>query len=299
MGSRRTHEQAAVAAARAAWVAGFTTTSNVEAGRSFGIPTAGTSAHAFTLLHDSEVDAFAAQVASLGPGTTLLVDTYDTEQGIANALAAAGTELGAVRLDSGDLAALAHRARQVLDAAGAVATRIVATSDLDEYAIAGLADAPIDIYGVGTSVVTGSGHPAAGLVFKLVEVEGRPVAKSAAGGKTSAGGRKVALRRRGSDGVAVAEVIQVLGPTPGAPGPALGTGAAPGVGTQGDQDASQWAGDAAGDRPLVVPLARAGRKVHDGMLAEARSRHEASVRELPESGRALRATGPAIPTIRS
>jgi len=144
MGSRRTHEQAAVAAARAAYLVGFATTSNLEAARRYGIPTAGTAAHAFTLVHDSEEAAFAAQVAALGKGTTLLVDTYDVEQGVRNAVAAAGADLGAVRLDSGDLLEQAFEVRAQLDKLGASRTRIIVTSDLDEFQIAALAAAPVD-----------------------------------------------------------------------------------------------------------------------------------------------------------
>ena len=173
MGSRRTHEEAAVAAARAAYIAGFATTSNLEAGRRYGVPTAGTAAHAFTLLHDSEREAFEAQVASLGPGTTLLVDTYDVPDGVRTAVEVAGTGLGAVRLDSGDLLVQARQVRDQLDSLGATATRIVVTSDLDEYAIAALAAAPVDAYGVGTQLVTGSGAPTASMVYKLVLARGR------------------------------------------------------------------------------------------------------------------------------
>ena len=151
MGSRRTHERSAVAAARAAYIAGFASTSNLRAGADYGVPTAGTAAHAFTLVHDTERDAFIAQVESLGAGTTLLVDTYDVRTAVALAVEVAGTELGAVRLDSGDLAELAHEVRRQLDALGATSTRIIVTSDLDEFAIAGLAVAPVDGYGVGTS----------------------------------------------------------------------------------------------------------------------------------------------------
>jgi nicotinate phosphoribosyltransferase len=276
MGSRRTHEEAAVAAARAAYLAGFASTSNVAAGHRYGIPTAGTAAHAFTLLHDSEPEAFAAQVATLGAGTTLLVDTYDTLEGVRRALATAGPGLGAIRLDSGDLAALARAAREILDAAGAHATQIVATSDLDEYAIAALADAPVDRYGVGTSVVTGSGAPAAGLVYKLVEVDGRTVAKRSSGGKSSRAGRKAAFRRLGHDGRASAEVVRLLDPD--------------------EEPARRRAAD---ERLLTVPLIRAGQRVHDGTLAEARTRHARAVAELPEAARALRATGPALPIVRS
>lgn len=157
MGSRRTHEQAAVASARAAYVAGFATSSNLEAGRSFGVPTGGTAAHAFTLLHDSEQHAFKAQLESMGKGTTLLVDTYDVERAVGHSVELAGKELGAVRIDSGDLAATASRVRAQLDGLGATDTRIVVTGDLDEHAIQALAVAPVDGYGVGTSLVTGSG----------------------------------------------------------------------------------------------------------------------------------------------
>ena len=204
MGSRRTHEMAAVAAARAAYLAGFSATSNLMAGRAYGVPTAGTAAHAFTLLHDSEEQAFQAQINSLGAGTTLLVDTYDVAQAVRTAVELAGPELGAVRLDSGDLAQVAHEVREQLDALGAHKTRIIVTSDLDEYAIAALAAAPVDVYGVGTSLVTGSGSPTAALVYKLVAREDadgimRPVAKKSVG-KPSRGGRKDAFRRLDADG---------------------------------------------------------------------------------------------------
>ena len=132
MGSRRTHDEAAVAAARAAYIAGFSSTSNLEAGRRHGVPTGGTAAHAFTLLHESEREAFEAQVASLGAGTTLLVDTYDVTEGVRTAVEVAGTSLGGVRLDSGDLVVQASEVREELDALGATETKIVVTSDLDE-----------------------------------------------------------------------------------------------------------------------------------------------------------------------
>src|SRR3954447_16070920 len=171
MGSRRTHEEAAVAAARAAYVAGFVTTSNLAARQRYGVPTAGTSAHSFTLLHDSERDAFTAQVSSLGKGTTLLVDTYDIAEAVRLGIEVAGPGLGAVRIDSGDLGVLAQQVRAQLDDLGATDTRVVVTSDLDEQAIAALAAAPVDGYGVGTELVTGSGHPTCGFVYKLVSRE--------------------------------------------------------------------------------------------------------------------------------
>jgi len=193
MGSRRVHEEAAVAGARAAWIAGFTGTSNLAAGQRYGIPTLGTAAHAFTLAHASEADAFASQVHAHGPGTTLLVDTYDIAEGIRTAVRVAGTDLGAIRIDSGDLAIESRKARALLDELGATTTRIITTSDLDEYVMAALADAPIDGYGAGTRVATGSGHPTAGFVYKLVEIGGRPVAKKSAD-KISVGGAKTAHR---------------------------------------------------------------------------------------------------------
>ncbi len=206
MGSRRTHEAAAVAAARAAYLAGFAASSNLEAARTYAVPSVGTSAHAFTLVHPTEAEAFAAQVAALGRDTTLLVDTYDVPAGIAAAVAAAGPELGAIRIDSGDLGGLATAARAQLDALGAPSTRIIATGDLDEHAIARLGEAPVDGYGIGTSLVTGSGAPTAGFVYKLVEVDGVAVAKKSVG-KTSRGGRKRVVRRHDPSGRAVADVV--------------------------------------------------------------------------------------------
>jgi nicotinate phosphoribosyltransferase len=282
MGARRAHEQAAVAAARAAAVAGFAGTSNLEAGRRYGLPTIGTAAHAFTLLHDDEEAAFAAQVASSGPGTTLLVDTYDVRRGVERAVAAAGPGLGAVRLDSGDLGVLAQEVRAQLDGLGARDTKIVVTSDLDEYAIAALAVAPVDSYGVGTSLVTGSGAPTCGMVYKLVAREGSdgvlaPVAKAATA-KTSVGGRKTAARRLDDAGRAVEEVV-VTGP---------------------DDAVRTWTPDAADLRALVVPLVVDGEVVPGwtgaaGVRA-ATARHAASRDELPRGARRLSADEAALPT---
>lgn len=276
MGSRRTHEGAAVASARAAYVGGFATTSNLEAGRRYAIPTAGTSAHSFTLLHDTERDAFTAQVESLGVGTTLLVDTYDVTEAVRLGVEVAGTGLGAVRLDSGDLPLLAKQVRRQLDELGATGTKIVVTSDLDEYAIAGLAAAPVDGYGVGTSLVTGSGHPTCGFVYKLVtRADGTgpdaamvSVAKKSKD-KMSVGGRKYALRRLDENGTATAEVI--------------GIGEPP----EGDDN----------DRPLLVPLVRDGERVYDETLERARERRQQSLAELPLQARQLSRGEPAIPTV--
>lgn len=203
MGSRRVNEDAAVAAARAAYIAGFASTSNLLAGKRYGIPTTGTAAHAFTLAHEDEPTAFAAQVRAHGSQTTLLVDTYNIEQGIRNAVAAAGTRLGAIRIDSGDLAAEATKARHLLDSLGAYATRIVVTSDLDELIMKDLADAPIDGYGVGTRLVASAPM---GFVYKLVEINDRPVAKKAKD-KVSVGGRKYAYRVYDENNKVVDEVL--------------------------------------------------------------------------------------------
>ncbi|MDX3310716.1 nicotinate phosphoribosyltransferase [Streptomyces sp. NPDC054884] len=275
MGARRTHELAAVAAARSAYIGGFTTTSDLAAGFRYGIPTVGTSAHAFTLLHDTERDAFQAQIDSLGRGTTLLVDTYDVAEAVRTAVEIAGPELGAVRIDSGDLLLVAHRVRRQLDDLGATHTRIIVTSDLDEYAIASLAAAPVDAYGVGTQLVTGSGHPTASMVYKLVaRAESDdpaaplvPVAKKSTGGKTSIGGRKWAARRLDPHGVAEAEVI--------------GTGDVP----------AELA-----DRQLLVDLVRAGEVLTREPLDTVRDRHTAARAGLPLSATQLSRGEPVIPT---
>jgi nicotinate phosphoribosyltransferase len=275
MGSRRTHELSAVASARAAYLTGFAATSNLRAGRDFGVPTSGTSAHAFTLVHDSERHAFSSQLATLGPGTTLLVDTYDVQRAVRTAVELAGPNLGAVRIDSGDLPVVARQVRSLLDELGATRTRIILTGDLDEYSIAALAAVPVDGYGVGTSLVTGSGAPTAALVYKLVaralepgpEAELRPVAKRSVG-KPGRGGRKWALRHRDGHGTALAEVIAVEPPEP-----------------------------APTDRLLLQPLVRGGQIVGREPLAAARERHQRSVAELPPHARQLSRGYPAVPTV--
>lgn len=192
-GGRRAHERAAVAAARAAFVCGFDASSNLAAGQAFGVPTAGTAAHAFMLTHDDEAAAFAAQHDLLGTDSTYLVDTFDVETAIRSAVEVVGPEIGGIRIDSGDLAAQAVTARALLDSLGAHSCHITASGDLDEYSLAELAGAPIDSYLVGTSLVTGSGHPTAGLIYKVVEVDGRPVWKTSPD-KATRGGRKAAFR---------------------------------------------------------------------------------------------------------
>ncbi|MET8383951.1 nicotinate phosphoribosyltransferase [Streptosporangium canum] len=271
MGSRRTHEAAAVAAARAAYLSGFASTSNLMAGHRYGVPTAGTAAHAFTLLHDSEKQAFQAQIDSLGESTTLLVDTYDVAEAVRTGVELAGPDLGAVRLDSGDLAEVAHAVRAQLDALGADKTRILVTSDLDEYTIAALSAAPVDAYGVGTSLVTGSGVPTAALVYKLVAREDsdgimRPVAKRSVG-KPSRGGRKEAFRQLDPAGTAVAELVTVSGERPES------------------------------SRPLQAELLRDGEIVGREGLDAARLRHRRTVAELPAEAHQLSRGYAAIPTV--
>jgi nicotinate phosphoribosyltransferase len=282
MGSRRAAEESAVAAARAAYITGFGATSNLEAGRRWGIPTMGTAAHAWTLLHDTEEDAFRSQIEALGTGTTLLVDTYDTRRGVELAIKVAGTELGGVRIDSGDLPIVAAEVRAQLDALGATATKITVTSDLDEYAIAALAASPVDAYGVGTSVVTGSGTPTAGMVYKLVARQAGDgswvaVAKASAD-KSSKGGRKAAYRSL-QDGTATSELIAV---------------------SDGFEQVDT-PDEHSGARPLQVTLvsngeADAGHLGSEGV--QAARRHHAKVREeLPIRALALSKSDPAIPTV--
>ncbi|MFE3191050.1 nicotinate phosphoribosyltransferase [Nocardia sp. NPDC059240] len=276
MGSRRTHELAAPASARAAYLAGFDATSNLEAARSFGVPSAGTSAHAFTLLHSGadgshEAAAFRSQVQALGVGTTLLVDTFDITRGVDTAIEVAGPELGGVRIDSGDLGVLARQVRDQLDALGAIRTRIVVSGDLDEYAIASLRAEPVDVYGVGTSLVTGSGAPTAGMVYKLVEVEGIPVAKRSSH-KESRGGTKRAVRLARRTGTIVEEIVY----------PASASGP--------DTNGFEL-------RELQVPLVRDGEVLTDQpTLAQSRELVAKGLISLPWEGLKLSAGDPAIPT---
>ncbi len=205
-GARRVNEFAAVVASRAAYIGGFDATSNLEAGKAYSVPVYGTSAHAFTLTYPTEKEAFTAQVKAFGAGTTLLVDTYDIEEGVANAVEVAGTELGAVRIDSGDPLVVIPAVRAQLDALGAVNTKIVLSGDVDRELLETLKETGIhaDSYGIGTSVVTGDGAVASGFVYKLVEVEQNgvmvPVAKKSAGGKKSMGGAKTSYRVVNEDG---------------------------------------------------------------------------------------------------
>ncbi len=282
MGSRRANEHSAVAAARVAYIVGFGATSNLEAGRRWGIPTMGTAAHAWTLLHDTEEDAFRSQIATLGVDTTLLVDTYDIREGVATAIRVAGPGLGGVRIDSGDLPTVAADVRAQLDELGATSTRITVTSDLDEHAIAALAASPVDAYGVGTALVTGSGAPTAGMVYKLVARQDddgswRSVAK-ASRDKATHGGRKSAFRVL-ENGTAVEERVVV---TAGFDEPAA------------DEDQP-------GARPLQTLLYADGSPVADATGPEgvraARAHHARVIEELPVRALALSRSEPALPTV--
>jgi putative nicotinate phosphoribosyltransferase len=284
MGSRRTSELAAVAAARAAYLAGFASTSNLEAGRTYGIPTTGTAAHAFVLAHDDERAAFSAQLDAMGVGTTVLVDTYDTSKAIKTAVELARERgapgPGAIRLDSGDLVAEARSARSLLDDLGAHETGIVITSDLDEYSIEALAGAPADAYGVGTRVVTGSGAPTASFVYKLVAIgvsddstELRPVEKLSPS-KHSLGARKRASRWIDDEGVARVEYVLPAGADEDDAGMPIG-----------------WQ-----SRDLQHRVMTDGRPEQGPTLLDAREHHRWSVRELGSSAFDLKPGEPLIPT---
>lgn len=282
MGSRRAAERSAVAAARAAYIAGFGATSNLEAGRTWGIPTMGTAAHAWTLLHDTEEQAFRSQIDALGVETTLLIDTYDIREGVATAIRVAGPGLGGIRIDSGDLPTVAAEVRAQLDALGATSTRITVTSDLDEFAIAALAASPVDAYGVGTSVVTGSGAPTAGMVYKLVARQNADggwvsVAKASVD-KSSKGGRKAAFRTL-DRGTATSELIAV---------------------SDGFEEV-QTAAAHPDARALQVTLVDRGEpdaSFEGPAGVDAARAHHALVREeLPVKGLALSRSEPALPTV--
>jgi nicotinate phosphoribosyltransferase len=280
MGSRRAHEEAAIAAARAAAIGGVHTTSNLAAGARYGLATAGTAAHAFTLAHGGtrgELDAFCAQLDTLGPQTTLLVDTYDIAEGTRLAVEAARrfgvAGPGAIRIDSGDPAVEVPAVRTLLDELGATATRIVLSGDLDEHRIAALADLPVDVFGVGTSLMTGSGVPTCGFVYKLVEIADddgarQPVAKRSAG-KASIGGAKRAWRTFDADGLARGELVHA------------------------------GADDLHAGRELIVPLMRAGVTVADTSVLAAQTRHAAARAELGAAAHRLDAGPPALETFLS
>ena len=231
-GARRAHgADAAAKMARAGYAAGFSATSNVEAAQRYSIPAAGTMAHSFVTAFEAETDAFRAYQGAFPDSSTLLVDTYETIGGVAAAVAVAreararGGDVAAIRLDSGDLADLSRRARDMLDAAGLDGVRIVASGGLDEHSVEALADggAPIDAYGVGTAVCTSADAPYTDCVYKMVEYDGRPVGKLSPG-KSDPPSRKQVYRLT-EDGCHSTDRVQALGePPPGGAGwdPLLG-----------------------------------------------------------------------------
>lgn len=247
-GTRRTHEEAAVDAARAAYVAGFAGTSNEEAARRYGVPVSGTMAHAFILAHaadhgeEGEAAAFRDFSETFDVPTTVLVDTFDTLRGVDRAVEGARASLAGIRIDSGDLAALALKARTRLDVAGHAGAKILLSDDLDEHRIDALTRAlvPVDAFGVGTMAVTTPDAPSLGAVYKLVAMEdaaGRMIAvQKRASGKGSSAGIKQVYRTRG----AIDDVI-------GLEGEALG-------------------------EPLLVPLYEDGQVLDDCNLHDARTR---------------------------
>lgn len=268
MGSRRTSETSAVAAARAAYIAGFNATSNLQAGQLYQIPTTGTSAHAYTLAYgpDGEEQSFYDQMVALGTDTTILVDTYNIPEGIRRAVHAANTlgvsGPGGIRIDSGDLHEETVNARSLLDSLGAIDTKIVLSSDIDEYTISEMKErgTPVDAVGAGTRVVTGSGAPTAEMVYKLVQINDTPVSKRAEG-KISTGGIKVTYREFHEDGTMAGEFFKV------------GTTSAPFTSSQ---------------HPTQILLVDGqGDYFHQEDIEVSRARHREQVAYLPESARLI------------
>lgn len=257
-GTRRTHPEAAVDVARAAYIAGFEASSNVEAFHRFGVPARGTMAHMYIMACDSEREAF-KHYGSLFPHSTYLVDTYDTLEGVKTALDAMGEGVAAVRLDSGDLASLSREVRALLKARGRGDVKIVISSDLDEYEIETLKrEGDFDIAGVGTRVATSDDAPALGGVYKLVQIGDRPVAKLSAEKVTYPGAHQV--YRHEKDGRLAFDTLGLV------------------------DEASYEVLEAA---PLLVPAMRAGKPVFEDDLATARARCRSQLQKLPDSLRVI------------
>ena len=271
-GSRRTHPEEAVDAARAACAAGCVGTSNVEAGMRFGLKVTGTAAHMWTMAHASEEAAFQGYVEVFPNASILLIDTYDTLRGAERAAKIARDKLQGVRLDSGDLLALSRGVRKVLDEHGCASAKIVASGDLNEYKIAALREenAPIDLYGVGTDLVTSLDAPSLGGVYKLVELDRggarTPIAKFSEGKGTLPGPHQVWRFRSGGEGFS--DVIALADEDPRA----LGEGEATG---------------------LLVPAMKGGARLDAPESIDAiRARVKAGLDALPASAHALE-EGPA------
>ncbi len=214
-GLRRAHgAEAGLLAARAAYLAGFAGTATTPAAALFGIPIFGTMAHSFIQAHDSEAAAFEAFARSRPGNIVLVLDTYDTERAaeqvvlLANKLASDGIRISGVRLDSGDLAAHARQVRRILDAGGLADVRILASGGIDEMALSRLtaAAAPIDGFGIGTSLTTAADAPTLDCAYKLQEYAGRPKRKLSEG-KATWPGRKQVYRWRGPDGVMKRDLV--------------------------------------------------------------------------------------------
>jgi nicotinate phosphoribosyltransferase len=221
-GLRRSHgTDAALKAARCAWIAGFGSTSDVLAGRAYGVPVSGTMAHSFVTAFGDELEAFRAYTRAFPDNAILLIDSYDTLEGarkavtVARELAARGDALAGVRLDSGDLLVLSRSVRRILDEAGLAGVRIVASGGLDEHDIAGLvaAGAPVDSFGVGTRLNVSADAPSLDLVYKLVRYGDRDVLKLSEGKQTWVGVKAV-YRSFGPDGLMAGDVLSLEGETP-------------------------------------------------------------------------------------
>lgn len=274
-GTRRTHHEAAVDAARAACAVGFQGTSNVEAGMRFGLPVLGTAAHMWTMAHDSEQESFENYVRVFPNASILLIDTYDTVRGAERAAAAAREKLKGVRLDSGDLGALSKAVRAVLDGAGLTSAKIVASGDLNEYKIAALIEsgAPIDIYGVGTDLVTSVDAPALGGVYKLVAIDGTPIAKFSEGKATLPGPHQV-YRYYDEQGEIDHDIIALADEDPAALGETPSS--SPGV-------------------PLLRHVIEGGeRKIGPESLETIRARAAKELQRLPKGVRALEPGEPVL-----
>jgi len=260
-GMRRAHgAEAALLAARAAVIAGFAGTATVAAGREFGLPLYGTMAHSFVQAHDTERDAFAGFARVHPDGTTLLIDTYDTLAAAREvvALVRGGAQVGAVRIDSGDLGEGARAVRAVLDEGGCRSVKILASGNLDEHELARLTalGAPIDAYGIGTRLDTSADAPYLDCAYKLEEYAGRPRRKRS-WGKATWPGRKQVYRRLGSDGRIAADVVAIEG-------------------------------EAARGEPLLECVMREGRRLRaPESIAALAARAARSLATLPESCRAL------------
>jgi len=264
-GLRRAHgAEAGLLAARASYIAGFAGTATMLAEQAFGIPTYGTMAHSFVEAYDSELDSFESFAQSRPKNLTLLIDTYDTEVAarkvvvLAPKLAAKGTTIAAVRLDSGDLIALSRSVRRILDGGGLSSVSIFASGGLDEDYVAEIvrAGAPIDGFGVGTSLTTSSDVPALDCAYKLQEYAGQARRKRSAG-KATWPGRKQVWRQYGSDGRFAGDTLSVES-------------------------------DAHPGEPLIEPVMENGRRLRAApTLAEIRAQAERDLERLPEPLREL------------